>query len=83
MDAANAVLDKQKSVHGIYNIGENMAQLAEKGAVVRVCNLCLQVRGTMKNMMKAKFENGGIIKRAGTPDLAAIIDQTDRFLVVI
>lgn len=82
MDAANAVLDNQKEVPGIYNIGKNMCLLVDKGAIIRVCNLCLIVRGTSKNMMKRNSDCGGRIKRAGTPDLAQIILQTDRFLVV-
>ena len=52
MDAANAVLENQKEVPGIYNIGSNMCKLVEKGAIIRVCNLCLLVRGTAKSMMK-------------------------------
>lgn len=82
MDAANAVLENQKEVPGIYNIGNAMCDMVEKGALVRVCNLCLIVRGTSKNMMKRKSESGGRIKRAGTPDLAEIIAQTDRILIV-
>ena len=82
MDAANAVLENQKEVPGIYNIGNAMCEMVEKGALVRVCNLCLIVRGTSKNLMKRKSECGGRIKRAGTPDLAEIIAQTDRILIV-
>ena len=82
MDAANATLDNQKIVEGIYNIGEGITEIVEKGALIRVCNLCLMVRGTSKNMMKVKSEKGGRIKRAGTPDLAQIIDETDRYLVI-
>ena len=82
MDAANAVLENQKEVPGIYNIGNNMCKLVEKGAIIRVCNLCLLVRGTAKNMMKHTSDCGGKIKRAGTPDLAQIIAETDRILIV-
>ncbi|MGY5862534.1 MAG: DsrE family protein [Candidatus Thorarchaeota archaeon] len=82
MDAANAVLENQKEVPGIYNIGNAMCELVEKGALVRVCNLCLIVRGTSKNLMKRKSECGGRIKRAGTPDLAEIIAQSNRVLIV-
>ena len=82
MDAANAVLDNQKIVEGIYNIGQGMKEIVEKGALIRVCNLCLLVRGTAKNMMKVQSEKGGRIKRAGTPDLAKIIEETDKFLVI-
>ena len=82
MDAANVTLDNQKIVDGIYNIGEGIKEIVEKGALIRVCNLCLLVRGTAKNMMKLKSEKGGRVKRAGTPDLAKIIEETDKFLVI-
>ena len=82
MDAANCVLENQKKIDGIFNIGESFEELVELGALIRVCNLCLVVRGTAKSMMKRKSETGGKIKRAGTPDLSKIIEQTDRFLVI-
>ena len=83
MDAANSVICEQKKVEGIFNIEEHMREIAEKGAIIRVCNLCLQVRGTAKSLIKIEeIKTGGMIKRAGTPDLAKIIDETDRFLVV-
>ena len=82
MDAANCVLDNQKLIEGIFNIGKAFEDLVEKGALIRVCNLCLMVRGTNKNMMKRKSDLGGKIKRAGTPDLSKIIEETDRFMVI-
>lgn len=82
MDAVNCVLENQKKIEGIFNIGESFEELVERGALIRVCNLCLVVRGTAKSMMKRKSEIGGRIKRAGTPDLSKIIEQTDRFLVI-
>lgn len=82
MDAANCVLENQKKIEGIFNIGESFEKLVERGALIRVCNLCLVVRGTAKSMMKRKSETGGRIKRAGTPDLSKIIMETDRFIVI-
>jgi sulfur relay (sulfurtransferase) complex TusBCD TusD component (DsrE family) len=82
MDAANCVLENQKEIEGIFHIGKSFEKLVERGALVRVCNLCLAVRGTAKSMMKRKSEAGGRIKRAGTPDLSKIIQETDKFLVI-
>ncbi len=82
MDAANCVLENQKEIEGIFNIGKAFEGLVARGALIRVCNLCLAVRGTAKNMMKRKSEIGGKIKRAGTPDLSKIIEETDKFLVI-
>ncbi|MBD3350604.1 MAG: hypothetical protein GF364_03865 [Candidatus Lokiarchaeota archaeon] len=82
MDAANCVLENQKEIHGIFNIGSAFEKLVERGVLIRVCNLCLSVRGTAKQMMKRKSDIGGRIKRAGTPDLSKIIQETDKFLVI-
>jgi sulfur relay (sulfurtransferase) complex TusBCD TusD component (DsrE family) len=82
MDAANCVLEDQKEIEGIFNIGKAFEQLVERGVLIRVCNLCLAVRGTAKNMMKRSSDLGGKIKRAGTPDLSKIIEETDKFLVI-
>ena len=79
MDAVNAVLEEQKKVEGIFNIEEGFREILEKGATVRLCNLCLLVRGTMKNCLKKEC---GDVKRAGTPDLAKIIEETDRLITI-
>ena len=79
MDAVNAVLDKQKKIEGIFNIEEGFREILNKGATVRLCNLCLLVRGTMKNCLTKEC---GDVKRAGTPDLAKIIEETDKLIVI-
>ncbi len=79
MDAVNAVLENQKEIEGIYNIEEGFREIVEKGATVRLCNLCLLVRGTVKNCIS---RDCGDIKRAGTPDLAKIVDLTDKLIVI-
>jgi len=79
MDAVNAALENQKDIGGIYNIEKGFKEILEKGATVRLCNLCLLVRGTMKNCLKREC---GDIKRAGTPDLATIIEETDKLVVI-
>jgi len=79
MDAVNALLEKQKKIEGIFNIEEGFKEILKKGAVVRLCNLCLLVRGTMKNTLTREC---GDVKRAGTPDLATIIEETDRLIVI-
>lgn len=79
MDAVNAVLENQKKVEGIYNIEEGFREILDKGATVRLCNLCLLVRGTVKNCLKKEC---GDVKRAGTPDLAKIIEETDRLVAI-
>jgi len=58
---------------------EGFKEILSKGAVVRLCNLCLLVRGTMKNCLTKEC---GDVKRAGTPDLAKIIEETDRLVVI-
>ncbi|MHA1338851.1 MAG: DsrE/DsrF/TusD sulfur relay family protein [Promethearchaeota archaeon] len=82
MDAVNAVLKNQKKIEGIYNIEEGFKEILAKGAVVRLCNLCLAVRGTMKNCLDRKELEGADIRRAGTPDLAKIIKLTDKLIVI-
>lgn len=79
MDAVNALLENQKKIEGIFNIEEGFKEILNKGATVRLCNLCLLVRGTMKYCLKKEC---GDVKRAGTPDLAKIIDETDRLVVI-
>lgn len=79
MDAVNAVLENQKKVEGIFNIEEGFRKILDKGATVRLCNLCLLVRGTVKNCLKKEC---GDVKRAGTPDLAKIIEETDRLVAI-
>ena len=79
MDAVNALLDNQKKVEGIFNIEEGFRDILNKGATIRLCNLCLLVRGTMKNCLTKEC---GDVKRAGTPDLAKIIEETDRLVVI-
>ena len=79
MDAVNAALENQKDIEGIYNIEQGFKDILDKGATIRLCNLCLLVRGTMKNCLKREC---GDIKRAGTPDLAKIIEETDKLIVI-
>jgi tRNA 2-thiouridine synthesizing protein D len=79
MDAVNAVLENQKKIEGIFNIEEGFKEILDKGATVRLCNLCLLVRGTMKNCLKREC---GDVKKAGTPDLATIIEETDRLITI-
>jgi len=79
MDAVNAALGNQKKIEGIFNIEEGFREILDKGATIRLCNLCLLVRGTMKNCLEKEC---GDIKRAGTPDLAKIIEETDRLVTI-
>lgn len=79
MDAVNALLENQKEIEGIFNIEQGFKDILAKGATIRLCNLCLLVRGTMKNCLKREC---GDVKRAGTPDLAKIIEETDRLVVI-
>ena len=81
MDAVNAVLRNQKKIEGIYNVEEGFREILDKGAIVRLCNLCL-VRGTMKNCLDKKDCGDADVKRAGTPDLAKIIELTDKLIII-
>lgn len=82
MGAANSALENQKDIHGIFNAGKGFEKIVEKGAIVRVCNLCLQVRGTDKYMMKVPSERGGKLKKAGNADMLKIVQESDKFLVI-
>lgn len=81
MDAVNTVLKNQKKIEGIFDVGEGFKQIAKKGAIVRLCNLCLLVRGTAKNIMTC-IDCKGEFKRAGSPDMEKILKETDKFLVI-
>ena len=61
------------------NVEEGFREILAKGATVKLCGICLLVRGTTKNCMK---KDVGDIKRAGTPDLAKIIEETDRLITI-
>ena len=74
MDAVNCVKTGQKKVPGVTNIEEQFRELITKGAKVRLCTLCMLVRGTKD------FIEGA--KRAGTPDIADMVEESDRVLVV-
>jgi len=74
MDAVNCVKTGQKKVPGVTNIEEGFKELISKGAEVRLCSLCLLVRGT-KDVLEGA-------KRAGTPDIAEMAEESDRFLVI-
>jgi sulfur relay (sulfurtransferase) complex TusBCD TusD component (DsrE family) len=74
MDAVNCVKTGQKKVPGVTNIEEQFRGLITKGAEVRLCTLCMLVRGTKD------FIEGA--KRAGTPDIADMVEESDRVLVV-
>lgn len=81
MDAVNSVLENQKKIEGIFNIEKGFDEIVKKGAIIRLCALCLFVRGTAKYIMKRK-DSKGIIKKGGTPDIEKIIKETDRFVVI-
>jgi len=74
MDAVNCVKTGQKKVPGVTNIEEQIRELIAEGAEVRLCTLCMLVRGT-----KDYIEGS---KRAGTPDVADIVEESDRVLVI-
>lgn len=81
MDAVNSVLENQKKIEGIFNIEKGFDEIVKKGAIIRLCALCLFVRGTAKYIMKRK-DSKGIIKKGGTPDMEKIIKETDKFVVI-
>ena len=74
MDAVNNVMMSQKKVPGVTNIEEQFRDLITKGVEVRLCTLCMLVRGT-KDVIEG-------VKKAGTPDIAEMVEESDRFLVV-
>jgi len=74
MDAVNSVMTFQKEVPGVTNIEKQFRDLIAKGVEVRLCTLCMLVRGTKDIIESAK--------KAGTPDIADMVEESDRFLVV-
>jgi sulfur relay (sulfurtransferase) complex TusBCD TusD component (DsrE family) len=74
MDAVNNVMVGQKKVPGVTNIEEQFTELIAKGAEVRLCALCMLVRGT-KDILEGAT-------KAGTPDIADMVEESDKFLIV-
>ena len=74
MDAVNCVKTGQKKVPGANNIEEKFEELITQGAEVRLCTLCMLVRGTKT------FIDGA--KRSGTPYVADMAEESDRVLVI-
>jgi sulfur relay (sulfurtransferase) complex TusBCD TusD component (DsrE family) len=74
MDAVNCVKTGQKKVPGVNNIEEKFVELITQGAEVHLCTLCMLVRGTKTYIDGAK--------RAGTPDIADMAEESDRVLVI-
>jgi uncharacterized protein involved in oxidation of intracellular sulfur len=74
MAAVNCVQSGQKKVPGVTNIEEQFSALIAQGAEVRLCTLCMLVRGVKD------FVDGA--KRAGTPDIADMVEESDRVLLV-
>jgi len=74
MDAVNNAQTKQKKVPGITNLEEGFKEIIAKGAEVSLCTLCLLVRGT-KDLIEGA-------KRAGTPEITDMLQESDRFLIV-
>jgi sulfur relay (sulfurtransferase) complex TusBCD TusD component (DsrE family) len=74
MDAVSCVKTGQKKVPGVMNIEEPFKELIEKGVEVRLCALCMLVRGT-KDVVKGT-------RRSGTPYIANMVEDSDRILVI-
>lgn len=74
MDAVNCVKKGQKKVPCVVNIEEKFKELIAKGAEIRLCTLCMLVRGTKDYIEGAK--------RAGTPDILDMVEQSDKVLVI-
>jgi sulfur relay (sulfurtransferase) complex TusBCD TusD component (DsrE family) len=75
MDAVNALIKQQKKVEGVINVEECFTELIEKGAEIKLCTLCMLVRGTVKMMIPGA-------KRGGTPNIAQFIEDTDRMIAI-
>ena len=75
MDAVNTMLKDQKVVEGIYNIGNGFEEIVAKGAEVKLCTLCALVRGITETLIEGP-------KKSGTPAIADMIDDSDRFIVI-
>ena len=74
MDAVNNVITGQKKVPGVTNMEEAFKEIIAKGAEIKLCTLCLLVRG-IKDLIEGT-------KKSGTPDVADIIVDSERFLIV-
>lgn len=74
MDAVNNAQTGQKKVPGVINLEEEFKEIIARGANVSLCTLCLLVRGT-SNLIEGA-------KRGGTPEIADMLMESDRFLTV-
>ncbi|MGC8939502.1 MAG: DsrE/DsrF/TusD sulfur relay family protein [Candidatus Bathyarchaeia archaeon] len=74
MDAVNNVMTFQKEVPGVTNMEKQFRELIAKGVDVRLCTLCMLVRGT-KDIIEGAT-------KAGTPDITEMAEESDRFLVI-
>jgi len=75
MDGVNALIQNQKKIEGVGNIEEKFAELIEKGAEIKLCTLCMLVRGTAKMVIPGA-------KRGGTPNIASYMEDTDRMIAI-
>ena len=74
MDGVYGLIPKQKKV-GNTTIEERFEKLIKNGAEIKLCTICMLVRGTAKNLISGA-------KRGGTPDLENYIEDTDRMIVI-
>ena len=75
MDGVYATLQgRERTPKGMMNIENALEDLISKGVELVICTLTAEQRG-VKDIIE------GVIK-GGTPDLAEIVDETDRFIVI-
>ncbi len=75
MDGVYATLQgHERTPEGMMNVEEAIKELISKGVEITICTLTADQRG-VKNVIE------GVVK-GGTPDLAEIIDEVDRFIVI-
>lgn len=74
-DGVYAVMEGRERVpEGMINVEEAFKELISKGVEVTICTLTADQRG-VKNIIEG-------VDKGGTPDLADIVNEVDRFIVV-
>ena len=75
MDGVYATLKgHERTPKGMINVEEAFKELISKGVQIVICTLTADQRG-VKDVIEG-------VEKGGTPDLAEIVDEVDRFIVI-
>ena len=75
MDGVYATLKGRERIpKGMINVEEALKELISKGVQIVICTLTADQRG-VKDVVEG-------VEKGGTPDLAEIVDEVDRFIII-